>query len=361
MTLRVFLLSLIVSFATVQISFAQSSYANNQCSALFNPIPLKLKPPARFDDHYKLLILKEALSHTKIKLTQDEKHLDDVLAKWDLRDSTPQKIERLAQALVMKSDSKKSFSMWLRDLIIKDQHVKEVTRVKYETDILTVELLDALDMRGYHYKNSKFDNYKAFRQKHYNKIQLAKFVAINGLIMGAISHLTNSNFLVPLYFPSVDLVRSFDATLKELYLVRAQGFDKAYPTILNNHKLALRGEAALVNAPKALFSAALAYVAYNYFMFKAEQNIEEVRYTISENQKIPVHEKYFLEWKVDFEKREGRAVDMKTAQDRHEWDLFVQSMYRAWADMYNAKNGRYPELTKEQDLLEWEQFLASVE
>lgn len=355
MTLRVFLLSLMVSFAIPQISFA------NTCAALFNSSQARVQPAPRFDDQHKVVILKDALSHTKIKLTEDQQYLDEVLSKWDLRESSPFKIERIAQALVMKSDSKTSFLMWLRNLVLKGNYVQEVTRVKYETDILTVELLDALDVRGYHKANSKYENYKAFRKKHYNKIQLAKFVAINGAIMGAISYLTNSNFFIPLYFPSIDLVRSFEPSAKELHLVRSVGFDKAYPTILNNHKLALKGQATLENAPTYLFTAALTYVAYNYFTFKAEQKIEEVRYTISENQKIPVQEQFFLEWKADFEKREGRAVDMKTAQDRHEWDLFVQSVYRAWADMYYAKNQRFPDLTKEQDLREWEQFLVSVE
>ncbi len=366
MALRVFLFSLMVIFTV-----PQSSYALNSCETLFAAKP-KVNFEAQlkslvFADEFKALVLRDALrQNPHIQLKGDKSYINKVLNSWNLKNSSPAQIEKIAQALVIKFDEKRTFFQWVREIILKGDYVREALRVRSETRNLTIDILDAMDVLGYFKndstnKNSKYEDYLAFRKNHYNKIQLGKFVAVNGPLMAGIYYLTGTFVPALIYVPNFDILRNIDLDQADLTLIKLQGFNKTYPIILQKYKLQLRSQIALEQAPKVLFLSVASYIGYNYLSFKVEQKIEEVRYSVPAEQKASVYKDYFELWKADYEAREGRLTDMKNAQDREAWETFVASLYRAWADTYQATNGHYPDLTKEQDLREWEQFLALPE
>lgn len=347
MFLRAFL------FLAISLSLPQFSLASNSCSALFQSPVLESISKSTFDETLKVSILSTALSNTKIKITSDREYIQKVLSKWDLKKSTPWEMERIAQAMVLKLDQKRTFAKWLMDLFVKKDAVKEAARVRAETLVLTEELINGLEVRGYLKSNSKFQNYKALRQKHYNKIQLAKFVAINAALI---------HFLgFPLYFPNIDLIKNLDLDSKDIEMVRAKGFERSYPSILERYKAKLKGQLSLEHAPHVFILSVAGYVGYNYLTFKVDQKIEETRYEVTKDVSLPVTDKFFNEWKIDFESREGREFDMRNPQDKRDWDVFIQSLYRAWADMFNEREGRYPDLSKSVERQEWEKFLSSLE
>lgn len=343
MILRVFLLSLQLSLVL--------SFAASDASAAFNCRSLFEKEISRdyFQQNTKLSILVKAVSNTKIKLTSDQKHIEKILKDWDLNDSSPAKIERIAQNIVLKLDTKRSFSQWLRDIATRGNALKEATRVRAETLVLKHEMLEGLATRGYFHKNSKLDKYREFRVEHFNKIQLAKFLTVNAVLI--------HYFGIPLYFPNFDLVKNLDLTPNEIYLVQTQGFDTAYKTILADHKIKTISQRAIDHIPRAFFLSVLTYTAYNYL----DVRVNESQPKITPENTIPQSNVLFLEWQKGYEAEYGRKPDLKNPQDRKEWDATVLSIYRAWADIFNANEGRYPDLSKPQDRLAWEKFLASVQ
>ncbi|MES2767514.1 MAG: hypothetical protein V4596_00090 [Bdellovibrionota bacterium] len=340
----------------------QWSYAADSCATLFEAKP-KVNFEAQlkslvFVDEFKALILRDALrQNPHIQLKGDKSYINEVLNRWNLKDSSPAQIEKIAQALVIKLDEKRTFFQWVREIILKGDYVREAMRVRSETRNLTIDILDAMDVRGYFTNKDSL----AFRKNHYNKIQLGKFVAVNGALMSAIYYLTGTFVPALIYVPKLDILRNIDLDQADLTLIRVVGFYKAYPKILQKYKLQLRSQIALEQAPKVLFLSVASYIGYNYLSFRVEKKIEEVRYSVPAEQKASIYKDYFELWKADYEKRESRPLDMKNAQDRTAWETFVKAHYRAWADTYQATNGHYPDLTKEQDLREWEQFLALPE
>lgn len=343
MILRVFLLSLQLSLA---LSFAApNASAGWTCKSLFE------KEISRdyLHENIKLSILARAVSNTKIKLTSDQKYIDKILKRWDLDDSSPAKIERIAQNIVLKLDTKRTFSQWLKDLATRGNALREATRVRAETLVLKREIIEGLSIRGFTHENSKLDNYREFRAGHFNKIQLTKFLAVNAILV--------HYFGVPLYFPSFDLAKNLDLTASEVDLVETKGFDEAYKTILANHKLKTISQRVIDHVPRAFFLGVLTYTAYNYLNIRVDESHPEI--TIENT--IPQSNVLFLEWQKGYEAEYGRKPDLKNAQDRKEWDATVLSIYRAWADIFNENEGRYPDLSKPQDRLAWEKFLASVQ
>lgn len=339
MILRVFLFSLALSFA------APNASAGFSCKFLFE----RIVPQTNLQQNIKSSILLGAVSKTKIRLTSDQKYIDKVLKQWDLDDSSPAKIERIAQTIVLKLDQKRTFFQWLKSIVYRGDALKEATRVRAETLLLKREILDGLATRGYMHENSKYDNYREFRANHFNKIQFAKFLAINAV--------TIHYFGIPLYFPSFDLIKNMDLTYEDIDLVQNKGFDAAYKTILARHKIQTIPQRIIDHAPHAFFLSVLTYSAYNYL--KVE--VAEARYEITAENTIPQSNILFKEWQKSYEEQHGRKPDLKNAQDRKAWDITVLSIYRAWADLFNEKEGRYPDLSKEQDRLAWEKFLASVQ
>lgn len=339
MILRVFLFSLMLSFATPNAS------AGISCKFLFE----RKTEQTALQQAIKSSVLQNAVSKTKIQLTSDQKYIDKVLGHWDLDNSSPAKVERVAQSIVLKLDKKRTFLQWLKGIVYRGDVLKEATRVRAETLLLKQEMLEGLATRGYAHKNTKFDNYRGFRANHFNKIQMAKFLAVNAVFLHYLG--------IPLYFPSFDLIKNMNLTQEDIDLVQNKGFETAYKTILSRHKIQTIPQRIFDHAPQAFFLSVLTYTSYNYFKVQ----VQESHYEITAENTIPQSNVLFKEWQKNYEEQNGRKPDLKNAQDRKAWDATVLSIYRAWADLFNEKEGRYPDLSKEQDRLAWEKFLASVQ
>jgi hypothetical protein len=329
MKLRVFL------FLFAVVILPSHSFAARNCSSLF-------------ETDSKTVILDDAIFQGRLEIDKTSKQYAKALKSWDLDNSTPAKMETLAQSLVLKLE-KRTFAQWLKGLIFKGEATKAAVRVRAETLILKRELLDALEVRGLLKKDSRLDKYRTFRKAHFNKIQLAKMVAFNSATIYFLG--------LPLYFPNFNWIHNLDLTEKDLDLVMIKGFNNAYPTILSNYKKELRINQVSEQAPQILFLSMMTYAAYNYLDLKVAEN----HYAVPVNESIPQSNQLFIQWKKDYEERSGHVVDMKNAQDRKAWDTTVQSIYRAWADMFNEKEGPYPDLSKPQDRQAWEKFLSSLD
>jgi hypothetical protein len=327
-------------------SFSAPAGSDIKCSALFQPSARQSKV---YELQLKNQILEEALAQTRIQIPKDDVQVAKVLKQWDLTNSTPAKMEVLAQAIVLKLNKRRTFAQWLKNIISKSDGIKEAVRVRVNTLILKRELLDALEVRHLLKKDSKFDKYKDFRKVHFNKIQLAKLVAINSATIYFLG--------LPLYFPSFDWIHNLDLSDRDLDLALRKDFNAVYPKILSNYKKELQLQRVTEHAPQILFLSMAAYAGYNYLKFQSLESTSEVTTTVD----IPQSSQLFLEWKKSYEERTGKTVDLTNAEDRKEWDTTVQSIYRAWSEMFNEKEGRYPDLSKEQDLKAWEKFLSTFQ
>lgn len=358
MILRAFLFSVVVALA-----IPQTSLGGMECRDFFKSVRTTYFAPR----DVKADILENALGETKITLTKDQKYIQRVLKKWDLQNSTPHKVEVIAQKLVMKKDHDiDSFYAWVRSVFVKPDPTKELARVKYETQVLKEELLKRLDIYGYKKENSKFENFLDYKNANYNKAKLIQFGAINLLIAGGVYTTVNmmipgmgisfQQFLYPFYFPIFNFAKSIEVSEAERELVRTKGFNAAYPTIKENHKLALGTTTTLRRLPYVIVGSMIGYIGWNYYNFRAT----EIRYEITEENLIPQTHPLFIQWRQDFILKNGRAPEMSNPKDKEAWDNIVQPLYMAWADNFNEAAGRYPDLSQKQDRQAWQEFVAGI-
>ncbi len=346
MILRVFLFSL---FASPNLSYAQSA-----CQPLFaksSSSYVQVLDAKLVDKMAKQEIVWTASRRTKVPVVYESEHLNDILSSWNLEKSTPAKIERLAQKLVLKEEQAESLFKRLRNSITKEHAVKDLVRIRVHTLLLKNELLRILSDSGFLNQNGVLGRYREFRLKYHNLITTAKFIGINA---ASIKYLG-----VPLYFPifgTFNLVKNIEFKAEELALVQQKGFDAAYKTISEAYKARLYSQRGLAHTPQAFVLSIGMMVSYNYLRIK---NVE-TRYDVTVENPIPQSHVLFEAWKQSFIEKNNREPNLKNAQDRREWDLLVNSVYRAWADIYHTENGRYPDLAKEKDRLAWEQFLETI-
>ena len=371
MILRAFLFLAAFSLLAPQISFAQGL----QCRDLFSLKHSVYVPPKSL----KHSILSGALSKAnKIKLTHDQDYIDSVLKKWDINETTPQKIEVIAQKLVTKKDMVDKGDRsplarlrdFIKDILIKPDPVKELARIRGESLVLKRELLLSVDTYVRVKENSRYDNYKAFRHKHFNKIQLAKMVTISGLINGsfyaAFSYLMPAvqippqYFFFPTYVPMFNFIKNLDFTDKELNMIQLQGFEAAYPMIRERHKLAVNTAYAAYGIPKAIYFTMLgylSYVAYNYLKFQEDVS----HYNVTIEEVVPTTHALYIGWRENFILENGREPNMRNAQDREEWRQVELFAFRLWSDEVSEKSGRRPDLSKPKDLKAWQEHLSELE
>lgn len=335
-------------FFILAMAFANPVYAGTACQSLFeNTLSYQIKSQS-VDFGLKKGLIESAIKRSNISLHIEPKVIERLVSKWKLEKSTPAKIERLAQTLVSKDENTERILIRLRNFFTKENTVKDLVKVRVHTLLLKRELIYGLETLGYLKPNTKFDQYRQFRQKYYNVIQAAKFIGINAATMKYLG--------MPIYFPFFDQVKNIEFKAEELDMVQQRGFEAVYKTIAENYKARLYTQRALEHMPQAFVLSIGMMVSYNYFKIK---NIEN-RYEITVENPIPQSHVLYLAWKESFIEKNGREPNLKNAQDRRGWDLLVQSVYRAWADMYQQREGRYPDLSKEQDRLAWEQFLETV-
>lgn len=340
MILRVFLLSLAISFATPHAEAALS------CSELFSA---RLPLAGSLEGNLKSAILARALEKTKISVTEDQKYINKVLEKWDLNESSPVKVERIAQKIVIKSDTKTTFLKWLKSLFYKNDALKEAIRVRAETLVLKNEMLDQLILRGYDHENSKLDKLREFREKNDNAIKVAQMVVLDSLSIHYLGF--------PVYMPLFNFTKTMDLTPSEVDLVRRVGFNEAYKTILKNHRIKAVSHSIFDHMPQIFILSIASYMTYNYLDVKSV----ETRYEITDDNVIPQSNPIYNAWKVQREAKLNRKVDLRNAQDLKDWQNTVHQIYRAWADEFNEKQGRYPDLSNPQDRRAWEEFLSEIQ
>lgn len=365
MILRVFLFSLAISISLP----THAKIFGRQCAYLFQPHGLEALPSSDM----RVSLLKSALGETKINLTQDVAYLEKIMRKWDLRNSTPYHIEMIAQRLVMKKDREPSdnFLEWLKYILKRESPEKELMRVVYETQLLKEELLQRLEIYGYKKENSKWDNFRDLSHKHYYKSKLTRLVAVNlaiaGAVYGAVNYVLPGfdipyyKFIYPVYFPLINPIQALKPNSVELDLVKRVGFDTAYPTLKDNHKVATNIVPVIRRMPYVLVLGVAGYLGYNYYSFKAmELETKEVQENL-EIGRIPYTHPLYKDWRRDFIIENQREPDMNNPKDKESWELIEEVTYTLWKESFEAQYHRAPNLKNKEDLMAWQEFLAGIQ
>ena len=367
MVLRALLYLVVISVSLPQISHAK--LFGNRCAILFEQRGIEALSPT----DSRLMILKSALGETKISLTRDQRHLEKILKSWDLQKSTPYKMELLAQQLVMKKDHlpAENFFAWVREVFRRDNPEKELNRVLFEGRLLRDELLYRLEIYGHKKQNSKLDNFRELTHNHYYKSKLTRFVAVNLLIAGTAYGIANTllpgmeftfhKFIYPFYIPLINPIKALKPTQTELDLVKRVGFDEAYPTLRENHKVANNVVPMFRRLPYVVLLSVAGYLGYNYYSFKAQEvETKDVQENL-EIGRIPESHPLFRDWRRDFIIENKREPDMKNPADKESWQFVEELTYMAWKDSFEAQHRRAPNLKNREDLMAWQEFLAGIQ